>query len=273
MERVVMTRFVDTADGVRLAYEGAGAGEPALLFAHGWCCDRSYFAPQLRHFAARHAVLTLDLRGHGESGRPEPGTGVYDIETLAGDVLAVARDAGLDRPVVVGHSLGGLVALACATRPDAVRAAVMIDPAPMLPGPRKQYFEDSLDDVAQDHDGSWRREFLARLFQPTDTARRAETMIAASAVPPPVAAALMQGMARFEGGSALDRVRVPLLAITAGKGEPGVRDHPAVAAGRTVGAGHFNQLEVPDQVNAMIERFLVLNCGREPRPAGVGGRP
>src|SRR5215510_5628760 len=76
--------------GVRLAYDAAGAGDPPMIFVHGWACDRSYFAPQFRHFAARHAVAAVDLRGHGDSSRPAPAPGVYDIDVLAGDVLAKA---------------------------------------------------------------------------------------------------------------------------------------------------------------------------------------
>src|SRR5262245_41821737 len=131
-----MAEFVATADGVRLAYDTAGRGEPPVVFVHGWGGDRSYFAPQVTHFADRHAVATLDLRGHGESGRPEPGRpGSYEVAAFADDTLAVAEAAGLHRPVVVGHSLGGLAALACAARPGAVRAAVMVNPALALGRP------------------------------------------------------------------------------------------------------------------------------------------
>jgi hypothetical protein len=55
-------------------------------------------------------------------------------------------------------------------------------------------------------------------------------------------------------------VRVPLLVIGSGRVERGLRDAcPGITIGMTVGAGHFNQLEVPDQVNPMIERFLAVN--------------
>ncbi|GAA5184778.1 hypothetical protein GCM10023322_27030 [Rugosimonospora acidiphila] len=254
-----MVQFADAADGVRLAYETAGTGAPGMLFVHGWSCDRSYLAPQVRHFAARHAVAALDLRGHGGSGRPEPEPGTYDVDALAGDALTVARAAGLDRPVVVGHSLGALVALACAARPDLVRAAVLIEPPAMLPGPRKEHYELSVPDVAADHDGSWRRAFFERLFKPADVVRREETLAAANAQPAPVAAAVIGAMGRFDGAGALDRASVPLLVITAGGGERALRDRPGLAFGRTVGAGHFCQLEVPEQVNPMIERFMAIN--------------
>ena len=110
-----MTKFV-ARDGVKLAYETVGSGDPPIVFVHGWACDRSYFAPQIEHFSRRHAVAMVDLRGHGESECPDPAAGTYDVASFSDDVLSVAREAGFDRPVVVGHSLGGVVALACAAR-------------------------------------------------------------------------------------------------------------------------------------------------------------
>src|SRR5258705_5738797 len=94
-----MTQFV-SVPGVRLAYDVAGAGDPPMIFVHGWCCDRSYFAPQVRHFSASHAVAAVDLRGHGESSGPDPGPGAYDMAVLADDVLAGAGKAALPRPVL-----------------------------------------------------------------------------------------------------------------------------------------------------------------------------
>jgi pimeloyl-ACP methyl ester carboxylesterase len=237
-------------DGI--AYEAAGSGDPPLVFVHGWCCDRTYFAPQFRYFADRHAVVALDLRGHGES------SGTADTtEAFARDVLAVA--AALPAPVVVGHSMGALVALACAARPGAVRAAVLVDPAPILDGRGKAYFARSLPEVAADQDGSWRARFAARLFRPTDSVRRDETVAGMSAAPLATAVAGWQAIVDFDPASVLPRVHVPVLVISAGEPEAGLAEHIAdLTFGRTVGAGHFVQLEVPDQVNAMIERFLTL---------------
>jgi pimeloyl-ACP methyl ester carboxylesterase len=257
-----MPKFVDR-DGVKLAYDTAGRGAPAIVLVHGWAGDRSYFAPQFEHFASRHAVVALDLRGHGDSDRPQPGSGVYEFGALCDDVLAVSAAAGCDRPVVVGHSMGGLVALAGAARAGAVRAAVMIDPAPIVNANIKAYLGQAADAVEADDDGSWRAGFVSGMFLPTDTARRDEIISGMTTQPPAIAAALVRAMARFDGASALGAVEVPLLSI--GSAVPNDiaadlrRACPTITIGQTVGSGHFNQLEVPDQVHAMIERFLSIN--------------
>ena len=115
-------------DGTKLAYEERGTGEPAFVFVHGWTCDRSFFAPQAEHFARRHRVVSVDLRGHGESDKPE---GPYSIATFADDIAYLMERLGLGRAVVVGHSMGGITVLQlAAAHPDRVAAIVMVDPAP-----------------------------------------------------------------------------------------------------------------------------------------------
>jgi hypothetical protein len=69
-------------NGVALFYEEADGGEPPIVLVHGWCCDHSFFAPQIEHFArTRHRVVAVDLRGHGQSDKPEqPYTVLVDID-------------------------------------------------------------------------------------------------------------------------------------------------------------------------------------------------
>ena len=57
-----------SADGVSIAYEVRGAGKPALVFVHGWCCERTYWEEQLPQFADKYKIVAIDLAGHGESG-------------------------------------------------------------------------------------------------------------------------------------------------------------------------------------------------------------
>ena len=101
------------------------------------------------------------------------------------------------------------------------------------------------------------------MFLPTDTARRDEIISGMTKLPPAVAAAALRGIDRYDGVAALGAVAVPLLTIGAASPTDSAADLraacPTITVGQTVGAGHFNQLEVPDQVNLMIERFLAVN--------------
>jgi pimeloyl-ACP methyl ester carboxylesterase len=249
--------------GLRLAYDAAGAGDPPMIFIHGWCCDRSYFAPQFEHFASGHAVVAMDLRGHGESGRPAARPGGYAMDVMADDVLSVAAAAGCDRPVLVGHSLGALIGLSCAARAGVIRALVMVDPAPITNEKAKRFFRESVAAVAADDNGSWRTMFVEGMFLPTDAARRAAIIEQMTRTPPAISAEVMRVMGEFDGAGALAQATVPVLSIGSAVPSNASADLrrlcPAITVGQTVGSGHFNQLEVPDQVNAMIERFLAVN--------------
>lgn len=85
-------------DGSKLAYEDRGAGGPAFVFVHGWTCDRTFFASQAAHFGRLHRVVSVDLRGHGESDAPR---GPYPINAYAADVAHLIDRLELGKIVMV----------------------------------------------------------------------------------------------------------------------------------------------------------------------------
>jgi pimeloyl-ACP methyl ester carboxylesterase len=243
---------------MELAYDDIGAGDPALVFIHGWCCDRSYFAPQVEHFSATHRVIAVDQRGHGKSAAASDGD--YAVGSLANDAADLIRALGLDRPVVIGHSLGGCVALQlAAAHPAAVRGVVMVDPAPIVLSDALRGLFATLPDLVGTVEG--RKAFVGGMFAPSDDAeRKARIVDGMSAMPDGIAVAALMGVGSWDGTSALAACAVPIVSI--GSLAPtneaaALKSHCGhIEIGQTVGAGHFNQLEVPEQVNAMIERFL-----------------
>lgn len=111
-------------NGVRLAYSlcGRGAG---VVFLHGWMCNRSFWQRHCRELAGRSfRCLAIDFRGHGDSDAPAGG---YSIGQLAADASAVMEALEFGPAVVVGHSMGGMVAQHfCLEQPHQTAALVLV---------------------------------------------------------------------------------------------------------------------------------------------------
>ncbi|WP_225823591.1 alpha/beta fold hydrolase [Streptomyces naphthomycinicus] len=127
-ERVVVR------DGVRLVCRDWGGSGPAVVLLHGLAGHAGEWDVPARRLSERFRVVAVDQRGHGASERHPD-----DVSRAAfvADVVAVAEQLGLDRPVVVGQSLGGHTAmLTAAAHPALVRALVLVEAAPGDPDPQ-----------------------------------------------------------------------------------------------------------------------------------------
>ncbi len=111
------------------------AEAPTLLFLHGLTDSGSAWPDAVTHWERDYAIVSIDQRGHGDSPRfTKEQLDAHPGEVMVQDAINVLEQLG-GPPVVVGHSLGGAVALASAVRrPDLVRALVLEDPAPLAPG-------------------------------------------------------------------------------------------------------------------------------------------
>lgn len=252
-------------DGVRLACHDMPGDGPPVVLVHGWCCDRSYFAPQAAHFVAQgRRVLAVDLRGHGESDKPHQ---PYPIGGFADDVAWLVERLGVAKPLVIGHSMGGIIAYDLAGRfPELASAIVMIDAAVARSAAAMQGAAGMAARLREPDYRQILRDFVEHaLFLPTDDAARRRDILARMAdAPQHVAVAAMEGLRDYDPEPAGRGIAVPALYIAADEMPPRtdmVQMHalvPHLQFGQTVGSGHFCQLEVPDQVNAMIDRFAAL---------------
>jgi len=114
-------RYADV-NGLHLYYATQGSGRPLILL-HGGLGTGDMFGPVRAELAAQHQVITPDLQGHGRTAdidRP------LDVRLMADDIAALIRHLGLDKPDLVGYSLGGGVALMTAIKsPELVRKVVV----------------------------------------------------------------------------------------------------------------------------------------------------
>lgn len=256
--------YARAADGTRLHYESAGRGgrgAPALILVHGYAGNATQWQPVRRLLARTHRVVRFDLRGHGRSEAPPGG---YTIRQFADDLASVARSSRVRRAVVVGHSLGSAVALAAASRhPRLVAGVVLVDGAmdqwaTAATVERHQLYRTVAE---QPHPDGLAQLFAMFYTDPADAALSARLIEEATRTDATAALQTWRASLTADIPALAGRVRQPALYISRSR-------HPLVTAeqlrevmpdaayAQASDCGHFVQLDVPDQVAAMVRRFL-----------------
>jgi len=250
-------------DGVSLAYEEAGAGDPPIVLLHGMSANRGRMMPLFDHLQTRHRVIITDLRGHGESDKP---TGDYTIDTFVADILYMLNELEIRKPVLIGHSLGGSISLALATtHPEVPRALVLLDSGIRRREAKAADLGDFYDSLGgPDHDRRMREFAYSGLVIPTDGEEIAE-LVAESLIGmrPDIFISMARGsVTSFDSfASALECTLPALLILSSAPFTDRTTIEqlgPNWQVAQAVGTGHCLQMVVPDQVNAMLDRFLML---------------
>ena len=145
---------------VELAICRAGEGQDPIICLHGITAQHRAFNAAARYLEPSRGLVGVDLRGRGDSDKPESG---YSLEAHAADVVRVLDHLGLESAVLAGHSMGGFVALKTALMfPDRVRALVLLDGGwPRVESPPEEMTEERQEAAALE-------EGLARAFKRLD---------------------------------------------------------------------------------------------------------
>ena len=243
------SEVVPAADGVPIHYSVAGKGEPALVFIHCWTCNRTFWENQVAEFSKTNRVVTIDLPGHGESGK---GRKTWSVESFGDDVKTVVTKLGLKRVVLVGSSMGGPIALEAARRmPDRVVASVPVD---TLQNVEQKLPQEQLDEVFKQMEADFKNATTSLLnqffFSPTTPAAVKERVIHATiSTPPDVAIPMLRAVFSYDPIPALREIKVPIRAINADRMPTNIEVNrkyaPQFDAVIIKGTGHYPMLEDP----------------------------
>ena len=242
-----------------LYYEVEGQGGPAFALLHGWCSNLRHWDPQAAFFAPRHTIVRADRRGMGRSMKVaarEPGD-------HADDLLRVLDAEGINKAIVAGHAGGGSGAVHFAARyPDRTLALIGVDTnvaAAAGPGEAAYEWMKEFAHSIRDKPGEFERRYRGYFGPKADPTLVESVVASAMQTPIEVASAELMGLATTDTAARAREVQCPVLWVTAAP----LVDYGAlkslfkdVSVGVVVGSGHYLQLEVPDQLNAMIQTFV-----------------
>jgi pimeloyl-ACP methyl ester carboxylesterase len=257
-DRSIVQR-VRSADGVEIAYEAVGRGEPALVFVHGGFADRSFWANQRTAFAGNHRVIALDLAGHGESGDNRKS---WTIPAFAEDVRAALNAEKIRQAVVLGNSLGGPVAMEAARRESGRIIAVLgIDTLHDLSvDPPTSYYEQRAT-AFRTNFAATMKEMVRMLFHPdADRALMARVEKIMLDNSPEIAGSMMESFSQWHGSDVLKQLKVPIRCINGDLFPTSIEKnrsvYPDFDAAVLPHVGHYPMLENPDLFNRTLNLML-----------------
>ena len=258
-------------DGARIFCQVEGSGEPCLLFIHGVAACHEVWREHVDHFSASRKVAAIDLRGHGQSSPADD----YSQEMFVADIGAVIDQAELRRPVLVGWSLGGSIAIRyAAEHADQVAGLVLVDrnighlrtdanPHGGDPG----FIERFLRDIEEDFSGRGIRALVDPWFpQPEEEVREVKSWLEDLCLrtdPQVILKIRRRGISEDRTGW-MAKVLAPTLILQGGAsplgGEPTGRYQQEQIRNSTLhlfeGQGHTLFLTAPEEFREQIDGFL-----------------
>lgn len=251
-------------DGTPISYEVYGAGEPTLVFIHGWSCDARYWRAQVPRFSKKHRVVVLDLAGHGHSGTRKR----YTMAAFGEDVRAVTEATGSGEVILIGHSMGGsVIAEAARLMPNRVIGLIGVDTFHNLEYPMTRPELKKMTASLEKNFRVGSRQFVGGMIAPdTDPQLRDWILADMSAAPPAVAiSAMNEMMTQYITGEAakkFEKIRIPVIAVNGDLWpvdyEANRRHMASFDAIVLKKADHFLMMNQPEEFNQALEKAILM---------------
>lgn len=252
-----------------------GRGRPTIVFVHGFGCARSDWRAQVAHLKDRFETVAVDLGGHGTT----PGSEAHEIiDTHGRDIAALLAELAIERAVLVGHSMGCRIVMhAMSEALDRVAGLILVDGS-RLGAAGSIAYRDRQKRVAEVGYRAFIEPMFAQMFLPGADPAIAQPIIdRALNMPAKLAGALFPNIGKWDSerfDEIFAKSRVPLMAIQTTYMTPEGRrasikrdqtsayldDVRRLVPGARVeiieNAGHFPQIEQPEEVNTLIDDFM-----------------
>ncbi len=267
--------YLETRDGAKIYYEDHGEGQPIVL-VHGWLCSSKFWQKNVPELANAFRVVTLDLRGHGNSSKVLAG---HTIRQYARDLRALIEHLGLQETVLLGWSLGGPVVLSYYEQYSGdtrLKALGLVDTAPFPFGPAdwnshplRSYNYDGMNATFADYTAHPRKfaiAFTIRMFKqkPSDS-DMAWVVAEMMKTPMWIAEAVYSDFVMSDYAKSLPGVKVPVIVFAADSGVfcSGIGQGKAIASQVPQGTfvpfedgGHILFYEQPQKFNTALTNFV-----------------
>lgn len=246
-------------DTTKIHYVSEGKGKDAIVLVHGWTCNLTNWRDQIPELSKRARVLALDLPGHGLSDKPQV---KYDMDLFAAAIDAVMKDAGVERAVLVGHSMGTPVVRQFYRKyPQKTLAIVIVDGAlrPFGTKEQREQFMAPLRGPKYKEAGVQMFNGMAATLSEADKERIRSSFLA---TPQHVIVSAMDAMGD-DSIYGTDKINVPVLAILAKSPfwQPDTEQFyrsvaPDLDYQMWDGVSHFLFMDKPKEFNAAVIAFV-----------------
>jgi pimeloyl-ACP methyl ester carboxylesterase len=258
-----MNDIAISVGGVPIHYEVNGDGTIALVFVHGWSCDRNYWEGQVSHFAQQYKVVTIDLAGHGDSGLDRK---AWTMAAFGEDVVAVISELGLEQVVLIGHSMGASVIIEAARRmPDLVIGLVAADAFKDVEQTRtEEQIAEALEPFRANFANTTRKMVHGMFPADADATLVEQVVTDISAVLPEVGIGALQEFRRNDRNlrAGLQEIKGPMVAINSDFKPTNIEgaQRYGIEISLMSGVGHFVMIEDAETFNrlldAAVKRFV-----------------
>lgn len=272
MRRKIRRKMVLDKNGVNLAYYVHGEGEPTLVFVVAWIWTAALWIPQVHHFSQNFKIVTIDMRGAGESDKPP---GDYTLDLYADDLYSIMEELQEKNIVLIGQSTGASIAIKYVTKhPGKVSKLVLVGGSPKFTATDDFPYGWTQDAINEQYAtairsyGAWQRTIMEMLFPEPGTDYLKEWGFKMSQkTTKEIATNSIMNLLKADLRPLLTEIDIPTL-ILHGENDaalaPSVRDgakymQENISGSKThifMGKGHFPSVTAADEFNKILEEFI-----------------